>query len=69
MPQTVSEMVADAKAKVPAITPEEAAKLDGVLFLPDCATGRGRAVRQGRRGGEHPQGHVGIRGGPDKPSL
>ena len=33
MARTTAEMVAEAKEKVPAITPEEASRLDNVLFL------------------------------------
>ena len=33
MPKTAAEMVAEAKARVPAITPEEAAKLEDVVFV------------------------------------
>ncbi len=33
MPKTAAEMVAEAKARVPAITPEEASRLENVVFL------------------------------------
>jgi Zn-finger nucleic acid-binding protein len=33
MPKTAMEMVAEAKAKAPAVTPEEAATLDNVVFV------------------------------------
>ena len=33
MPKTAAEMVAEAKARVPAITPEEASSMDNVVFV------------------------------------
>ena len=33
MPKTAAEMVAEAKARVPAITPDEASRMANVLFL------------------------------------
>jgi rhodanese-related sulfurtransferase len=33
MPKTAMEMVAEAKAKVPAVTPEEASGMDNVVFV------------------------------------
>ena len=33
MPKTAAEMVAEAKARVPAITPEEASAMDNVIFV------------------------------------
>ena len=33
MPKTAAEMVAEAKARVPAITPEEASAIDNVVFV------------------------------------
>ena len=69
MVKTAAEMVAEAKARVEAITPEEAAGRDDVLKLPGVASTR--AARAGRiwRVEENDLVYLGPRTGENVDSL